>query len=132
MVFSLAPLETRRDFAMLGVLHRAVLGEGPEQLRSFFQLDLNWRRSPTRAAAARHEKQLVEHRKEHFLEILRRSALGLVSVYNRLPAEAVREPTVKGFQRKLSDFLKDRATTEKEDWKYTFSPRVPLWRHPLR
>ena len=66
------------------------------------------------------------------MEVLRRSALGLVAVYNRLPAEAVEEATVKGFQRKLSDDLKDRATAGREDWKQTFSPRIPLWRHPLR
>ena len=34
--FKLAPLSSRRDIAMLGVIHRAVLGEGPPQLRQFF------------------------------------------------------------------------------------------------
>ena len=31
--YNLAPLSTRRDIAMLGVLHRTVLGEGPSQFR---------------------------------------------------------------------------------------------------
>ena len=37
--YSLAPLSARRDMAMLAVIHRAVLGRGPEQLQKFFPLD---------------------------------------------------------------------------------------------
>ena len=37
--FKLAPLASRRDIAMLGVIHRAVLGEGPPQLRELFKPD---------------------------------------------------------------------------------------------
>ena len=37
MHFNLAPLQMRRDIAMLGVLHRAALGEGPPQLKELFQ-----------------------------------------------------------------------------------------------
>ena len=33
--FNLAPLEARRDIAMLGVIHRAVLKQGPAQLHKF-------------------------------------------------------------------------------------------------
>ena len=36
MNFNLAPLSTRRDIAMLGVIHRAALREGPQQLLIFF------------------------------------------------------------------------------------------------
>ena len=38
MHFNLAPLETRRDIAILGVIHRAALREGPPQLWKFFGL----------------------------------------------------------------------------------------------
>ena len=34
--FHLAPLSTRRDIAMLGMVHRAALGKGPSQLHQFF------------------------------------------------------------------------------------------------
>ena len=34
--FRLAPLNCRRDMAMLGVLHRAVLKKGPAHLEKFF------------------------------------------------------------------------------------------------
>ena len=36
--WNLAPLETEWDIAMLGVIHSAVLGEGPPRLRRFFRL----------------------------------------------------------------------------------------------
>ena len=34
--FHLAPLALRRDIAILGVIHRCALGEGPELLPGFF------------------------------------------------------------------------------------------------
>ena len=36
MEFNLAPLATRRDIAMLGLVHRAVLRKGPPQFWEFF------------------------------------------------------------------------------------------------
>ena len=36
--WNLAPLATRRDIAMLGLVHRTVLGKGPSHFRSFFRL----------------------------------------------------------------------------------------------
>ena len=38
---NLAPLASRRDIAMLGMIHRAVLRLGPTQFYSWFQLDIN-------------------------------------------------------------------------------------------
>ena len=32
----LAPLSTRRDIALLGLIHRTVLGKGPNHFRNFF------------------------------------------------------------------------------------------------
>ena len=75
--FKLAPLASRRDIAVLGVIHRAVLGEGPPQLRDLFQLD----RSALRRSArhTRHGRQLA-------LDMIMKSVLGLCHVYNLLPA----------------------------------------------
>ena len=86
----------------------------------------------TRAVERRHPLQLEDPRKGVFPEMLRRSALGLVAVYNRLPTEVVLESTVKSFQTKLQELLKARATAGCDDWAQTLSPRVPLYRHPLR
>ena len=133
MEFNLAPLASRRDIAMLGLVHRAALGKGPEHFKSFFKPAAEKRRSYlTRKAARTHERQLEDPRKGSFPELLRRSAFGLVAVYNLLPSSVVQETSVKDFQSKLQNLLKERATAGCDDWQRTFSPRVHLWRHPLR
>ena len=39
--YHLAPLSARRDMAMLGVIHRSVLGLGPPHFNEFFQQNEN-------------------------------------------------------------------------------------------
>ena len=56
-VFKLAPLNSRRDMSMLGVIHKVLLGEGPPQLRSFIRLDSRDLRRSSRQA--RHILQFV-------------------------------------------------------------------------
>ena len=129
--FNIAPLSCRRDMAMMGLLHRAALGKGPDHFKQFFKLSTAERHC-TRSGSGRHSRQLLEIRNEHFLEIERRSALGLVWVYNRLPDGISRHDTVKEFQRTLQLLLKDRLASGCTDWKTTFSPRVPAYCHPLR
>ena len=53
--FNLAPLSTRRDIAMLGLVHRTVLGSGPPQFAKFFKF-ANARPKDHR----RHRLQLIE------------------------------------------------------------------------
>ena len=132
LAFNLAPLSARRDIAMLGVIHRTVLGKGPAHFKQFFKPATARQYTLTRRTARLHCKQLEDPRKGNFPELLRRSALGLIAVYNRLPANVVAEETVKDFQTQLQELLKKRAAEGCEDWASTFSPRVPLWRHPLR
>ena len=68
----------------------------------------------------------------HCPELLRRSALGLVKVYNMLPAEAVDMGCVKDSQKCLQELVQRRAEAGCEDWGDTFSPRLPWYKHPLR
>ena len=57
--YSLAPLGTRRDVAMLGVVHRTVLGDGPPQFRKwFFPAAAPNHAYHTRTQAKKHEKHL--------------------------------------------------------------------------
>ena len=103
MEFNLAPLATRRDVALLGLIHRAALKKGPEQFHDLFSLEQRAERPNTRLAArrAKHGRQLKEYRLETHLNVLRRSAFGLVSVYNLLPHEVVQLEEVKDFQTAL-------------------------------
>ena len=75
---NLVPLETRRDIAMLGLVYRSVLGGGPRHFANMFLP------SPP-SASQKHDKQLLTHRSPRHLQILSRSALVLVDVYNLSP-----------------------------------------------
>ena len=60
------------------------------------------------------------------------SMLGLLSIYNRLPAAIVeRCGCVSSFQGALQDILVQRANAGELDWHRTFSPKVPWHSHPL-
>ena len=135
MVASLAPLAARRDMAMLGAIHRSVLRKGPVQLQAFFQLS-------HLHIHGRYRLQLQEWQDGDYTDYMlpgsapaqyiARSALRLVSVYNRLPAEIVEgSTTVSVFQCKLQQLMKQRACEGDERWPNLFSPRWALRIHPL-
>ena len=134
----LAPLTCRRDMALLGLIHRSVLGRGPPHFAEFFQPDVQARENPR----SKHRLQLQEHTGGHWSDFafpnwrpadyVSNSLLGLVSVYNRLPAEIVEASgCVSSFQSALQMFLSGKANAGCLDWRQTFSPRVPWHRHPL-
>ena len=130
--FNLAPMSTRRDIAMLGMIHRAALGKGPCQLQQLFAPAEVVRRRPTRAGACVHDRQLREYRTGYFSELLSRSALGLVSVYNLLPQDFVNATDVSSFQKRLQCLVKTQAEAGKAGWSDILSPRVTLYNHPIR
>ena len=71
-------------------------------------------------------------RNTDFLEIERRSILGLIWVYNHLPGTAVAANCVSSFQRNLQALVKERALNGCHDWMVSRSPRIPVNEHPLR
>ena len=113
--YNLAPLALRRDVAMLGVVHRAVLGKGPPHFFRWFY------RAPsrvvatatTRLAARRHNKQLRDFCDGSQTTVLARSALGLVKVYNLLPQDVVNAACVKDLQRALTSWAKAEVEAER-------------------
>ena len=118
LIFNLAPLEARRDMAMLGLIHRTMLGKGPRHFREYFERE--------------GDGQVVDHREAQRDTLLRRSAFGLAFVYNLLPKAIKRETSVKGFQKSLQEIMKARAMDGCDDWSKTFSPRLAVDKHPLR
>ena len=94
MRFNLAPLRSRRDMAMLGMIHRSVLGKGPPQLERFFRQNVAIPVRKSSRKRRRHTMQLEEWVDGHQLDIVKRSPLGSVSVYNMLPAQVVDAWTV--------------------------------------
>merc|ERR1712078_192613 len=75
--YNLAPLQTRRDLAMLSLLHRTVLGEGPEHFKKWFFPETRLAHSySTRHKENKHSKQLWNYLDGTHSELLRRSAFG--------------------------------------------------------
>ena len=86
-----------------------MLGEGPQHFRRFFKRKVEataayW----TRSVAKRHHRQLEEVQHTNCPELLRRSAFGLIKVYNLLPYEVVAANSVKEFQKRLQALVRAR------------------------
>ena len=118
--------------AMLGLLHRQVLGKGPAALGKFIKLSNVRPARHTRLSANRHRLQLESRISGGEQDYLKRSILGAIEIYNLLPAGIVESAdTVKKFQSMLQDMVKDRACAHCPDWRATFCPRTPIHCHPL-
>ena len=126
--YNLAPLETRRDIAMLAVLHKVVLGLAPPQLAALFPKapPLERGRIPTRLLVRRHEHQLLL--RAFRTDVLKRSLFGMVAVYNLLPSDVVAAKTVPAFQRLLQKGVKAAAAQGVETWQRLLSPEARVLR----
>ena len=116
--FHLAPLSARRDMAMLGVIHRTVLGKGPGQFSKFFKRQ-------------QHSNFLVDPRTTTKSPLIKRSALGLVAIYNLLPPAIRAAKSVAAFQKGLQECISKFAASDFPQWSEVLSPRIPLASHPL-
>ena len=125
--FKLAPLKTRRDIAMLGVVFRAASGSGPEPLRRFFVLALA-HRGPTTRSADLHNLQLQTYRTGGHLEVVRRSVLGAVDVFNSLPPAIVEgSSSVRAFQAQLQELVITTAHGGEQNWQTLLSANSSSW-----
>ena len=115
--FHLAPLSVRRDIAMLGLIHRTVLGKGMPQFSQFFK--------------AGQQQRLHDPRNDCRAPVIRRSAFGLVAVYNLLPPHVVAKKSVSAFQKAAQDMVCKIAKTGHPKWQEILSPRVALTQHLL-
>ena len=116
--FNLAPLNTRRDVAMLGVIHRTAIDKGPPQLKSFF------RPAQHRVSSRRHRFYLQGQLEGNNLEIAERSCLGLINIYNALPAHIADDGCcVSVFQSRLQKIVVERAKERVHGWDKSFSCR---------
>ena len=110
----------------MAVIHRAALGRGPMQLRRFFQ---RAERQPRQRHC--HSLTVCDPVAVAAPDYLRRSALGLVRIYNMLPERVVDTCVVKDFQSRLQRILRDRMQAGCEDWAATFCPMRPRVRNPF-
>ena len=131
LTYRLAPLSTRRDFAVLGMINRAVLRLGPPQFFAWFPPAIQVVRPATRLNSHRHSKQVVDFCDGPHSTVLARSVLGLVREYNLLPQYAVDAPSVKTFQRILQNLVRREALRHSTTWSRCLSRgggHLALWR----
>eukprot|EP00973_Karenia_brevis_P027964 3851646-Karenia_brevis.AAC.1 len=124
--------------ALLGLIHRTVLGRGPRHFKAFFAANHKARAGSRR----RHALQLLEFSEGHWTDYayphsrpadyIAHSILGLVALYNRLPARIVEASgSVSEFQGALQELLISNANAGMPDWQLTYSTRIPWLGHPL-
>ena len=109
--FNLAPLSMRRDIAMLGILHRAAIGDGPVQFREHFY----------RKTGSLRLHDVLEGTNPS--PLMRRSIWGLVKVYNSLGGSHTCS-TVSAFQYLLQE--RTKRVVQKQllgDWMLLYPPR---------
>ena len=119
----LAPLQTRRDIAMLGLLQRIAWREAPQQLLELFPFAPPRAADgmPTRLRVRRHVWQLQEP--VFRTDVLQRSLFGLTVVYNLLPPEVVAQKSVSKFQSSLQMAVRKAALMNVNGWQVLLSLR---------
>ena len=130
LIFNLAPLGLRRDIAMLGQMHRTVLGQKPAHFQICFSPKI------ANTDAARNDQgtsvNCTNTWKNNYLDTVGHSALGLARIYNLLPNEITETNNVKTFQRLLQDPAKDCASLGIMHWPHRLRTRYWLHEHPLQ
>ena len=124
-----APLATRRDIAMMGLLHKISSGNAPLQLLELFPKDLSPRPQRFGSTATRshvilqrHDQQFVE-RSSH-TDVFQRSLFGLIPAYNLLPQGLVDVSSLSLFQQRLQNAVLKAARDDVENWPSILSGKV--------
>ena len=114
--FNLAPLSTRRDICMLGLLHRTQLGVAPPVLSSFFPKAKSTLFKFSVSSVPSHNRQIACYVTPSSSIAFQRSFFGSIRVYNRFVVEIVAAPSASFFQRRLQVLLKQRVEDGILDW----------------
>ena len=113
----------------IGIIHRDALRQGPPPSWKFFQRDVSVRLRRSDRTSRKHSKCLMEWPAGQNLKIMRRSALGMIRVYNILPQDVVDTQDLKAFQKALTNLVRDRVVAGDSRWPLLLSPRHVLFQH---
>lgn len=125
--YNLAPLNVRRDIAILGFLHRINLNLVSDQIKELIpQVGSreplgNFVASRVRGATCLHNMQLYDRVSATCSEQFKRSIFGMVRCYNSLPQWVVENTSVKAFQRSLQECVKSCARSGLRRWQSIFA-----------
>ena len=115
--FNLAPLHVRRCISTLGMFHKISMGTGPSHLAGLFpSVPKRACGFPTRQLVARHNKQILDRVGGSSTDAFRRSAFGLVRVFNFLPENIVEIKKTSLFQSKLQKAVVKYLCSSTREW----------------
>ncbi len=121
--FNFAPTKLRRNIAILGLLHKRVLG----LCHPSFDKLLPWYSQHfSSPRAVGHNKQLYGHWLEvtQHRTLFRNSIFGMIDIYNNLPQYVVDAQSVSAFQGLLTKMAKARCQRNDVDWESSFARRA--------
>ena len=116
MEFNLAPLTTRRDIAMMGLLYRITHGLAPPQFSQVIRLASREPFPRCLRPGSRNNLQLHDPIDGTRTGMMGRSVLGMVYSFNMLPQAVVDAKTVSASQRCLQQGVRHAARTGALRW----------------
>ena len=115
--FNLAPLSTRRDVAVMGLLFRIATGCAPSPFNLLIQRSEGVRfPKRLRNPAIQHRLQLRDPIDGTHSNAMERSVLGLVYSFNMLPDHVIGVSSVQLFQRLLQNGVKNAVRRGLDNW----------------
>ena len=120
--FNFAPTQLRRDIAILGLLHKRVLGQCHP---AFERLLPYWSERFETPRSIGHDKPLYGHWADaaHHRSLHDQSIFSMIDTYNNLPQNVVDLPSVSFFQKALTDQARERCRADDPLWSFSFSSR---------
>ena len=121
---NVAPLNTRRDVAILGFLHKCNLGHAHPSLRQLFYRDPLPRTRDNRIFPLLHDRRMFdEHFFDHMPSLYHKSIFSQIRIYNLLAPAIVNVPSVHEFQSSLMRIVRRKLRAGDRDWKYALLAR---------
>ena len=118
---NLAPLNMRRDIAMLAILYKVSVNKAPLPIQQLFSLrPATLGRHGFTGSGERHSRQIADPVCPSHTVQSERSIFGLTRVYNRLPPHTVDAGSVTSFQSRLQAAAKQAAKHEAPNWSAMF------------
>ena len=122
--YNCAPLSTRRDVAVLGLLHKCNLGEAHPLLARLFFRDPSPPNRNTAIFPPLHDFRMSDNfYASHLPSLLRSSIFSQIRIYNLLAPSLVDHNTVHDFESDLMNVVRSRCTRRVVNWQHCLSSR---------
>ena len=117
--YNFAPTDLRRNIAVLGMIHKRLIGESHPTFEALLPRYADHFNTPR---AIGHNKQLYGHWLEATAHraLFARSVFALIDIYNNLPQYVVDAKNVGHFQKMLADMTRKRCESAHADWAKRF------------